>query len=125
MKPLTIHAQAEAEVLMAVAYYEGQRKGLGRAFRQESRKPSSAFKARPRRGWLWTTRALGNIGSGAFLIRSTTSSLTNRSGLRRSPIRNAVRVIGQVAAPTTNRKRLLRVLRVARTFHSRTTVNVP
>jgi hypothetical protein len=38
VKPLTIHAQAEAEVLMAIAYYEGQRKGLGRAFRQEFEK---------------------------------------------------------------------------------------
>lgn len=33
-----IHAQAEAEVLIAIAYYEGQRKGLGGAFRKEFEK---------------------------------------------------------------------------------------
>jgi hypothetical protein len=35
VKPLVIHAEAEAEVKSATAYYEGQRKGLGREFRQE------------------------------------------------------------------------------------------
>lgn len=35
MKPLRIHAQAEAEIREAAAYYEGQRAGLGREFRTD------------------------------------------------------------------------------------------
>lgn len=35
MKPFTIHAEAEAEVRVSVAYYEVRRAGLGREFRQE------------------------------------------------------------------------------------------
>jgi hypothetical protein len=30
-----IHAEAEAEFQIAIAYYEGRRKGLGREFREE------------------------------------------------------------------------------------------
>jgi toxin ParE1/3/4 len=35
VKPLVIHTETEAEVRAAVAYYEGQREGLGRDFLQE------------------------------------------------------------------------------------------
>ena len=35
MKPLTIHAAAEAEADGAIAHYEIQRAGLGREFRQD------------------------------------------------------------------------------------------
>ena len=35
MKPFTIHAEAEAEVVGAITYYESQHAGLGREFRQE------------------------------------------------------------------------------------------
>ena len=51
VKPLTIHAQAEAEVLMAVAYYEGRRKGLGSAFRQEFEKALIRIQSTPE-AWL-------------------------------------------------------------------------
>jgi toxin ParE1/3/4 len=33
VKPLVVHREAKAEVRNAAAYYEGQRKGLGREFR--------------------------------------------------------------------------------------------
>jgi toxin ParE1/3/4 len=35
VKPVAVHADAEAEILAAIAYYEGQRAGLGREFREE------------------------------------------------------------------------------------------
>lgn len=35
MKPAWIHAEAEAEIKVAIAFYEDRRKGLGREFRQE------------------------------------------------------------------------------------------
>jgi len=35
VKPFAIHAEAEEEVRVAVAYYQGQREGLGREFRRE------------------------------------------------------------------------------------------
>ena len=35
MKSVVIHAEAEAEVQSAIAYYEGRREGLGREFLQE------------------------------------------------------------------------------------------
>ncbi len=35
MKPLTIHAGAEAEADEAIAFYEKRRDGLGREFRQD------------------------------------------------------------------------------------------
>ncbi|MBV8267388.1 MAG: type II toxin-antitoxin system RelE/ParE family toxin [Planctomycetaceae bacterium] len=35
MKPPAIHAEAEAEVGEAIAYYEAQRAGLGREFRED------------------------------------------------------------------------------------------
>jgi toxin ParE1/3/4 len=35
VKPVVIHADAEAETLAAIAYYEGERAGLGREFREE------------------------------------------------------------------------------------------
>jgi len=35
MKSLVVHAEAEAEVRMAIIYYEGQREGLSREFLQE------------------------------------------------------------------------------------------
>jgi toxin ParE1/3/4 len=47
VKRFSIHAQAEAEVRMAVAYYEGQRRGLGRAFRQEFEKAIARIQRSP------------------------------------------------------------------------------
>ena len=35
MKPLVFHREAEAELRAAVAYYEGQREGLGTEFQTE------------------------------------------------------------------------------------------
>lgn len=35
MKAVVFHSQAEAELEQAAVYYEGQRPGLGREFRQE------------------------------------------------------------------------------------------
>jgi hypothetical protein len=47
VKPLTIHAQAEAEVRIAIAYYDGQRKGLGSAFCQELEKAFDRIQRMP------------------------------------------------------------------------------
>jgi plasmid stabilization system protein ParE len=35
VKPVVVHAEADAEVKIAITYYEGRRKGLGREFREE------------------------------------------------------------------------------------------
>jgi toxin ParE1/3/4 len=48
---VTIHAQADAEMRVATAYYEGQRKGLGRAFRQEFAKAITRIQRTPQ-AWL-------------------------------------------------------------------------
>ena len=57
MKPARFHPEAEAEFLDAVAYYEGQRPGLGAALRQEVeaavgliRRSPEMFAARPSDG---------------------------------------------------------------------------
>lgn len=47
MKPVTIHAEAEAEALAAIEYYESQRAGLGREFRQEFEAAVSRIRGMP------------------------------------------------------------------------------
>jgi toxin ParE1/3/4 len=47
VKPLAIHAEAEAEVEQAIAYYEGQRPGLGGEFREDLEATLNRVRQRP------------------------------------------------------------------------------
>jgi toxin ParE1/3/4 len=47
VKPLVIHAEAEAEVQAAVIYYEARREGLGREFLQEFESAAERIRRAP------------------------------------------------------------------------------
>ncbi|HVS38856.1 MAG TPA: type II toxin-antitoxin system RelE/ParE family toxin [Gemmataceae bacterium] len=47
MKPVVIHAEAEAELEAAAAHYEGRRPGLGREFRLEFEAALARLTANP------------------------------------------------------------------------------
>jgi toxin ParE1/3/4 len=48
VKPIIFHREAEAEMIAAIAYYDGQRDGLGDDFQDEVEKAAARIRRTPR-----------------------------------------------------------------------------
>jgi hypothetical protein len=100
VKPVTIHAEAEAEALAAIEYYESRRDELGREFRQELEAAISRIRGMPE-----SFVVIDNRGTRKHKLHRPSIMSTWRipSGSSPSPTRSDIPVTGPDEVPRATR----------------------